>query len=85
MAIACALAIPVLIALAALTSACAPTVRATGRCPTFAPLLTDFVLAGTALGASVDRYSAGETGQTMALVGVAAAIGLAANLSECRR
>jgi hypothetical protein len=65
-------------------SACSPVTRGSGHCPTLAPLLADFVIAGVAMGAGVDRFNAGETGQSLALVGAAAAVALAANVSECR-
>lgn len=73
------------IALIVALAACSPSYRIVrGRCPTLATLMTDFAIGGVGLGVSVDRYNAGDYALAGTAFAAAMAVGLAANLSECR-
>lgn len=83
-ALACFGGLPLLLLLAWLQSGCSPAIRATGRCPTLPTLAADFVISSALLGASVARLD-GHPAETPILFSSAMLVGLAANLSECRR
>lgn len=64
--------------------ACAPTLRATGYCPTLTASAVDFTLGATGLAASAYEYNRGARIESLAFAGGAMLTLLASNLAECR-